>query len=112
MEPVIEFWVDVGIRGITISIAIFAGVIAWRNYRPKREADQRNAWWERVRWTLELTTTSSSKEAEVTLGWELLPSIMRNAGVKDCRLAQRRLVAAKETLRIIQEKFPKEDIKK
>ncbi len=43
MSPAVEFWTDVVLRGLPILVAIFAGAVAWRNYRQKRDADRRSA---------------------------------------------------------------------
>jgi hypothetical protein len=85
MNPVVEFWTDVALRGIPILVAVFAGAVAWWNYRQKRDADKRSAWWERVRWALE--RANSDDEEESTLGWALLPEVMEDAGPEDEGLA-------------------------
>lgn len=85
MNPVVEFWVDVGLRAAPVIVAIFAGVVAWWNYRQKRDADKRNAWWERMRWTLE--HINSDNEEDSTLGWALLPALMEDAVPEDERIA-------------------------
>ncbi|WP_394283675.1 hypothetical protein [Corynebacterium sp.] len=43
MSPAVEFWTDVVLRELPILVAIFAGAVAWRNYRQKRDADRRSA---------------------------------------------------------------------
>lgn len=63
MSPTVEFWVDVGLRAAPIIVAVFAGIVAWWNYRQKRDADKRNAWWERMRWPLEHINSDNEEDS-------------------------------------------------
>lgn len=86
MDPQLEFWVLVGLRSFAILAAIAAGLIAWMTYRQNRRSNRRSAWFERIRWALELTT--STVDAEVALGWSVLPKLMEKATKDDADIAE------------------------
>lgn len=86
MSTEFQFWADILLRAATLVVAVAAGGVALLTYFHNKRNNRRSAWFDRVRWALELT--SSREEAEVALGWSILPTLMEDATKDDQAVAE------------------------
>ena len=67
------------------TLAAIGVIVTWQQ---KTRADKRSEWWRRTAWACE--RTFSSKDAEATLGWQVLPSLVSStlATTDDSQIVQ------------------------